>query len=65
MFVEMTCACTASIQVELKEHQETMGLILVNRFTNAHVDCGFMSPVPVEPTTNTKKFDIKTTEQEK
>jgi hypothetical protein len=65
MFVEITCACTASIQVELKEHQETMGLILVNRFTNAHVDCGFMSSLPVEPTPITKKFDIKTTEQEK
>jgi hypothetical protein len=65
MFVEMTCACTASIQVELKEHQETMGLILVNRFTNAHVDCGFMSPVSEERTATTKKFDIKTTEQDK
>jgi hypothetical protein len=65
MFVEMTCACTASIQVELKEHQETMGLILVNRFTNAHVDCGFMSSVSEERTATTKKFDIKTTEQDK
>jgi hypothetical protein len=65
MFVEMTCACTAAIQVELKEHQETMGLILVNRFTNAHVDCGFMSPIPAETTNTTKKFDIKTTEQDK
>jgi hypothetical protein len=42
-----------------------MGLILVNRFTNAHVDCGFMSSLPVEPTPITKKFDIKTPEQEK
>ena len=42
-----------------------MGLILVNRFTNAHVDCGFMSAIPTEQTTTTKKFDIKTTEQEK
>lgn len=65
MFIEMTCSCTASVQVDMPEDKETMGLVLVNRFTNAHVSCGFMTELREEKPMTTKKFDIKTTEQDK
>jgi len=64
MFIEMTCSCTAAIQVELKEHQETMGLILVNRFSNAHVGCGFMTEVPAEESKPAKTFNLRITDKD-
>lgn len=59
MFFEMTCACSASLQVDVDEPREDLALILVTRFTNAHVSCGFVSPAPEETQDQTKRHNLR------
>ena len=61
MFFEMVCSCTATLHLDVSKDREEAALLLVNRFTMAHVSCGFMTPLMEQLPTPTKKFNIKTT----
>lgn len=61
MFFEMMCSCSASLHLDVGVEREDAALLLVNRFTMAHVTCGFMTPLLEELPSPTKKFNIKTT----
>ena len=58
MFFEMLCSCTATIQLEVDHNKEEAAWLLVNRFTSAHVSCGFMTPLLEELPNPTKRFNI-------
>jgi hypothetical protein len=58
MFVELMCSCSAAITVDLEKGREDAGWLLVNRFTNAHVACGLVSPLLEQHDTPTKPFNI-------
>lgn len=50
MFVEMTCgACDAHFQVDAEDNDTAMWL-LINRYVNAHVACGYMTAVETDNT---------------
>jgi len=43
MYVELHCgACESSFQVESEEEDPVW--LMIHRFSNAHADCGFMTP---------------------
>jgi hypothetical protein len=58
MFVELVCSCTASITVDLEKNREDAGWLLINRFTNAHIACGLVSPLLEQRESPTKPFNI-------
>jgi hypothetical protein len=43
-FIEMTCKCDASFQVELEDN-DTLALLWAQSFVESHRVCGFMEPV--------------------
>jgi hypothetical protein len=60
MHVEMTCNCEATLILETEESTESVWL-LVFRFANAHVSCGYMTTgeAPESEAETTKKRLIK------
>jgi hypothetical protein len=48
----------ASISVDLEKSREDAGWLLVNRFTNAHIACGLVSPLLEQREAPTKPFNI-------
>lgn len=58
MFVEMNCGrCESYFQIESEEEDPLW--LLVHRFTNSHVECGFMTPTATEEDGPIKKKIIK------
>ena len=47
MFVEMTCNCTSSFQVDAEDN-DTLMMVWAQSFVNAHQACGFMTRPKVE-----------------
>jgi hypothetical protein len=58
MFFDMMCSCTAALQLEVDHKKEEAAWLLVNRFTTAHAECGFMTPLLEELPKPTKQFNI-------
>jgi hypothetical protein len=58
MFFEMSCSCSAALQIEVDSHKEDAAWLLVNRFTVAHVACGYMTPLMEELPNPSKRFNI-------
>jgi len=44
MYFEMMCSCSASIHMDVTEDMDNLGLLIMNRFIESHVKCGFMVP---------------------
>lgn len=59
MFVEMSCKCGAMLQVD--GFNESFTQFTTVRFLEAHVGCGFVTPVKSEIPERTvrKEFDIR------
>jgi len=64
MFFEMVCQCTATLQIDAEKSKEEAAWLLVSRFCNAHVACGYITPLYEEMPQDTKRFNIKATEQD-
>ena len=48
-FIEMTCKCEASFQVDLNsETNEGLVIMWANQFVSAHSSCGFMNSVKTD-----------------
>lgn len=63
MFIEVSCQCSAMIQLEVDKNKEEAAWLMLNRFANAHVQCGFVSPLLEEAPATTKKLNIRTTSE--
>jgi hypothetical protein len=63
MVVDMVCACGAAIQIEIDEENFSAWL-LIQRFTDAHVSCGYMTSPVLQELQNPKSsfIDIKDAE---
>jgi hypothetical protein len=61
MFFEMVCQCNATLQIDVEKNREEAAWLLVSRFSNAHVACGFITPLYEEMPQETKRFNIKAT----
>ena len=57
MFVEMTCTCGASFQLD-HDAADTMLLMFANKFTKAHESCGYMSPTTTDVEEKMKRYDV-------
>lgn len=60
MFIEVACSCTAAIQFEVDKGKEDAAWLFLNRFANAHVECGFVSPLFEEISNGTVTMQIPT-----
>jgi hypothetical protein len=61
MYFDMICSCSASFHIELEVDSEEAVWLLVNRFINAHVECGFMTPIAEQSPTEKQQLNIKIT----
>jgi len=43
MYIDMQCSCGAAFQIQ--EGPETLTMLYAERFTSAHIVCGFMTNV--------------------
>jgi hypothetical protein len=60
MFFEMICTCSASVHIETDIDENTeASWLLVNRFINAHVKCGYMTPIEEQNPKSTTQLNIK------
>jgi hypothetical protein len=64
MFFEMSCQCSATIQLEVDKNKDEAAWLMANRFATAHVECGFVSPLFEEKPTTTKLFNIPATDKD-
>ena len=58
MLFEMVCSCGATLHLDVEKTKEEAAWLLVNRFTTAHVSCGFMTPLLEEMPSTKKIIDI-------
>lgn len=61
MFVEMSCTCGASVQID--SENENGAWLVANRFSSSHVVCGFMSPVVVDVPEKMRRYDMSSKDQ--
>lgn len=47
MFIEMSCKCESSFQIDTSEN-ETLGMVWAQSFLNAHSECGYMASIPIQ-----------------
>jgi hypothetical protein len=47
MFIEMSCKCESSFQIDTSEN-ETLGMVWAQSFLNAHRECGYMTSLPIQ-----------------
>jgi hypothetical protein len=53
MFIEMSCKCGALMQLE--GLNDTYTMLMTNRFVEAHVQCGFVTPVNTDQPQSTRR----------
>jgi hypothetical protein len=58
MFIEMSCNCEASFQVDVPDN-DTLLLLWAQSFVNAHNECGFMTkPMQRDIEEKMKRYDV-------
>lgn len=57
MFAEMVCLCGATLQLDVDD--DIPAWLLTNRFVEAHVKCGFVSPLVSDTPKESKRYDLK------
>lgn len=62
MFFEMVCSCSATLQIDAPEDRELAVWLFVTRFSEAHVNCGFMTPVTKDEPETTKRYEVSRAE---
>jgi hypothetical protein len=56
----MVCLCGAAIQIEVSnEDQYNAVWVLIHRYVNAHVSCGFVARLPEKEDSSTYSKKIK------
>lgn len=51
MYLNLGCSCDAVLEVDVPEGDESAGWMLIHRFMNAHVACGYAMPLQEQPAT--------------
>ena len=57
-FIEMTCTCMASFQVDVEEN-ETLAILWAQQFVGAHQGCGYMSKINSDAPEKHRKFEFE------
>jgi hypothetical protein len=57
MFVEMSCNCGATLQLD--GFEETSTLLMANRFSEAHTVCGYVTPINGDTQDKTSRYELK------
>ena len=57
MVFDMVCSCGASLNVE-SDKDHTLSWLIINRFLEAHVKCGFVTPVVKEEVNPLKTIEL-------
>lgn len=60
MQFDMVCVCGAGFQLDIMDDDNMLGAwLLIHRFTNAHVKCGFMTAPEIDIQRSSKQMEIK------
>ena len=60
-FIEMTCNCVASFQVDVSDAaNESLIIMWAQQFVSAHQQCGYMNPVRMDAPEKHRKFEFET-----
>jgi hypothetical protein len=63
MLFDMVCSCGAAIQIDVEPTEDDNSVwLLINRFVNAHVKCGFMTPLRTDKDPSTTSFNMDISE---
>jgi hypothetical protein len=57
-FIEMTCTCMASFQVDVEEN-ETLAILWAQQFVGAHQACGYMTKTAADASERHRKFEFE------
>jgi len=57
-FIEMSCTCMASFQIDVEEN-ETLAVLWAQQFVGAHQACGFMTKTAVDAPEKHRKFEFE------
>jgi hypothetical protein len=57
-FIEMTCTCMASFQVDVEEN-ETLAILWAQQFVGAHQACGYMTKTNSDASERHRKFEFE------
>lgn len=57
-FIEMTCTCMASFQVDVEEN-ETLAILWAQQFVGAHQACGYMTKTTSDTSEKHRKFEFE------
>lgn len=57
MFAEMVCVCGATFQLDVDD--DIPAWLLVNRFAEAHVGCGYITPLSSDTPEKIVRYDLK------
>lgn len=58
MLFDIVCQCSAALSLDMPKEKEDASWLLINRFINAHVGCGLMTPLPDSAPLTTKRHNI-------
>jgi len=64
VYIELSCSCSAAIQIDVEKSREEAAWLFVNRFANAHVSCGFILPLLEELPIGTSTLNITVNDQD-
>lgn len=60
MDFDLVCSCGAGIRLEVIDDDYMLGAwLLIHRFTNAHVSCGFMTSAEAETLKQNKSLEVR------
>lgn len=63
MQVDMVCVCGAALLASAEDSYDWV-MLLVTRFTDAHVSCGYLTPLVTDDTATSKSLGIDVKEQQ-
>lgn len=58
MIFDMSCTCNASLSIEIDDDDNTVAWLVINRFLEAHIKCGYVVPITRESFEPTKTLDL-------
>jgi len=61
MLFDMSCSCTAALSIEIDKN-DTVAWMIINRFLEAHIKCGYVTPIIQEEVEPVTTLDIPVTD---
>lgn len=54
----MVCTCSATLQLDIADDYGTAAWLMVTRFSDAHINCGYITPLVKDKPETTKRYEV-------